>query len=221
MSHAEIYISAYPRSGTTWLARMLDSILEPSYIVRRGHFVLMGDKLCKGRFYTVDGTPKQLAQEDDASIVLLVRDPRDICVSGAWLWQQPVEAFLDRMVQGNVARCGRWDEYNYQHIDRYIMARYEDLLSSPFLELSHLVGHTGVSNEKIKKAIECNSFANYKVQIGDDKKKLREKGLRKGIAGDWRNHFTSQMNNRMWNEFGWMMKRLGYKNDTDLHSNQR
>jgi hypothetical protein len=35
--------------------------------------------------------------------------------------------------------------------------------------------------------------------------------MRKGIAGDWRNYFTPEMNQRIWLEFGWMMERLGFE----------
>jgi hypothetical protein len=193
---------------------MLDYILEVPYIIRRGHFVLIKDKMCRGRFYTVDGLPKQLSWEDaiNKKVILLVRDPRDICVSGAWLWQQSEKEFLDRMIQGDVARCGRWDEYNHQHAAlNCVTVRYEDLLSNPFLELSRLASYIGVGHRRIEGAIEYNSFANYKSQVGNDEDKLRESGLRKGIAGDWKNYFTPEMNDRTWSEFGQVMKRLGYK----------
>jgi len=100
-----IYVCSYPKSGGVWVARLLGDVLDspvgavypPSdksaiateglnrsgrYCIRHGHSTPMA-----GRF---DGAvvPRldQFAYENltDERIVFIVRDPRDIIVSGAY-----------------------------------------------------------------------------------------------------------------------------------------
>lgn len=242
MNKTEIYINAYPRSGTAWLTRLLNDILpRDEYIVRRGHFTLRNGELSAGRFYALGDTgrrqnPKQLALSDitNEKLIFMVRDPRDICISGAWLWQQPVEQFLDRMIAGEVVRCGRWDKncdrwlsYITDFEDSMSFVRYEGFLSFPIGEIGHtmwclrLWGQNEIARAhsepgRLLEIIERQSFAACKNRIGNDEKVLRKAGLRKGIVGDWRNHFTQEMNDKIWSEFGWMMERLGYKPENDF-----
>ena len=246
MNRQTIFISGYPKSGNTWLTRLLGDVLNsptggcmPSedtkevategqdrpgpYIVRKGHFVLIDD----------DGSgeivprPHRLAWRrlTNEKIVFLVRDPRDICVSGAYHWRQTLKVFLEKMLKGDVAKCGRWDEY----CDRWLglfhvmpmaeggmaIVKYEDLLDKPYLKTPSILDGLGCEWHRVflYEAVRRQSFSTRKAQIGNDKKELRRNNMRKGIVGDWKNNFTPQMSERIWSEFGWMMERLGYEQD--------
>lgn len=238
-----IYVAAYPKSGSTWLTRLLGDVLNSptggcmleqdnkevategqdrpgNYIVRKGHFVLIDDYIGQ-----VVPSPHRLAwkQLTNEKIVFLVRDPRDICVSGAWHWRCSVEVFMNRMIVGDVARCGRWDEYckDWSEFNivldngfkSYRIIKYEDLLVDAVSSIQGLIFSfgIGVSLYDIEFSVENQSFSNRKSQIGNNPQELRRNNMRKGIAGDWKNHFTPQMNDRMWSEFGWMMEKLGYE----------
>lgn len=239
----EIYISSYPKSGSTWLTRLLADVLNcPSggstpeqdekeiategydrpgkYIVRKGHFRLVDNNIEAGRFRTVDNKivpePHRLNWQNVTNelLVFLYRDPRDICVSGAWHWRTTPQAFLDRMIKGDIARCGRWDYYCQQHLENkctIVEVSYEELLKDTFNELKSIIEYLGVEmpyDNWIKQAIERQSF---KIKsAGMTEQEMRKNNMRKGITGDWRNHFTPAMNNKIWLEFGWMMERLGY-----------
>lgn len=234
-----IYVSAYPKSGSTWLTRLLADVLNspsggcmPSedakevategqdrpgpYIIRKGHFVLIDD----------DGpgpvVPRQhrLAWKrlTNEKIVFLVRDPRDICISGAYHWRQKPEVFLERMIDGDVAKCGRWDEYvsKWLNLDFATIlievVKYEDLLDHPYRRLPLMLDGINCVWHRafLYEAVRRQSFTARKAQIGSDEKELRRNNMRKGVVGDWKNHFTPKMNDRIWQEFGWMMERLGY-----------
>ncbi len=245
-----IFVSAYPKSGSTWLTRLLADILNspsagcmPSedrnevategqgrpgpYIVRKGHFVLIDNDTGP-----VVPRPHRLAwrQLTDEKVVFLVRDPRDICISGAHHWRQTPEKFLDRMIKGDVARCGRWDEYveswwydklNYFELE---IVKYERLLNNPFQVLPTVIDLLGCAWNRVflYEAIQRQSFSARRQKIyrnldsidpGSSDKELRRNNMRKGIVGDWRNHFTPQMNDKIWDEFGWMIERLGYERE--------
>lgn len=236
MTRQTIYVSSYPKSGSTWCTRLLGDVLDSPtggcmpeedtkeiategqnrpgpYIIRKGHFVLIDNDTGP-----VVPNPHRLAwkQLTDERIVFLVRDPRDICVSGAWHWQKPVEIFLDRMIKGEVARCGRWDKYNSKYLELFGWhngIRYEDLLNDTKETIRYLLDYfviTDIQSSHINAAIARNTFESRKAQIGNDYQVLRRNNMRKGIAGDWRNHFTPAMNDLIWSEFGWMMERLNY-----------
>lgn len=192
------------------------------YIVRKGHFVLTDDE---GQGPVVP-SPHRLAWKrlTDEEIVFLVRDPRDICISGAWHWQVMPAAFLERMIKGDVARCGRWDKYceewiyNKAHLmgeHCFVHTIYETLLSDTSFEvwslLKWIMPDRKIYKKRLVQAIFRQSFTIRAVQIGDNEQELRRNNMRKGVAGDWRNHFTPAMNERIWNEFGWMMEKLGYE----------
>lgn len=229
-----ILVAAYPRSGSTWLTRLLGELLNSTtagsidaeedivnesrpgaYFIRRGHYVLVDN----------EGGPlipasHQLAWKRLASehIVFLVRDPRDICVSGAFRWQTTPEQFLTQMIIGDVAGCGRWDEYcgkwwKLEYLDMEIV-KYRHLLSNPITRISTLFEYLklpDLSSRAIKEALNRQSFAARAAQTGDNEQELSRNNMRKGIVGDWRNYFTDAMNERILNEFGWMMGKLGYE----------
>lgn len=244
MNRIPIYVSSYPKSGSTWLTRLLGDVLNSptggsmpeqdnvevategqdrpgDYIVRKGHFVLIDNNTGP-----VVPAPHRLAwrQLTNEKIVFLVRDPRDICVSGAWHWnkstdQKAIESFMDRMFKGDVARCGRWDEYCDKHYsvweidDKRTIVKYENLLNDAQLYLHRCLLSIGIfyNSKRMVEAIERNSFQSRLKLIEDTEQSRRKNNMRKGIAGDWKNHFTPQMNDRMWSEFGWMMEKLGYE----------
>lgn len=245
MQRQTIYVSSFPKSGSTWLTRLLgDALNSPTggcmpredwrevategldrpgpYIIRKGHFILIDDN---GSGQVVP-RPHRLAWQrlTNEKIVFLIRDPRDICISGSWHWHTSPEKFLDRMIRGNVARCGRWDKYcekwlgSFQANFGLAIVRYEHLIQYASMELWRALFYidseftSDKSNRQIlNDAIERQSFASRNRRIGNDERELRRNNMRKGIAGDWKNRFTGTMNDQIWNEFGWMMDGLGYQ----------
>ena len=248
-----VFVAGYPKSGTTWLTRLLGDVLNsptggctPSedhkevategqdrpgdYIVRKGHFVLIDDGTGP-----VVPRPHRLAwkQLTDEKIVFIVRDPRDICISGAYHWRVSPEQFLLRMIKGDVARCGQWDQYvnnwlslhssfGSKHKKVTCLLTYESLVNNSYANVKFVLDKFSIKFDsgKMGKAAKRQSFEQRKAQIkhrswhptepGNVKEELGRNNMRKGVAGDWKNHFTKEMNDRIWLEFGWMMERFGY-----------
>ncbi len=236
MNRQTIFVSAYPKSGSTYLTRLLADILNsPSggcmssedaneiategqgrlgpYVIRKGHYVLIADDSGD-----VVPRPHRMAWKrlTNEKIVFLVRDPRDVCISGAYHWRVTPAEFLDRMIKGDVAKCGRWDVYYHglhliaelrPDIDQSWIT-YEYLLNDTRHQLITRLSEIGLRAVVLDEAIERQSFSNRSKDL--DEKEMRRNNMRKGVVGDWRNHFTKEMQDRIWNEFGWIMERLGY-----------
>jgi len=98
----------------------------------------------------------------------------------------------------------------------YTEVRYEDLLERPDEEVGRLAGFLGAdtSEKAVHRAVGSASFE--KLSRG------RERGqedtssfYRKGIAGDWKNHFTARDRQIYKEEAGELLIRLGYERDLD------
>ena len=96
----------------------------------------------------------------------------------------------------------------------YAEVRYEDLLERPYEEVRRLVGFLGADtgDKAVQGAVDSASFE--KLSKG------RERGqedtssfYRKGVSGDWKNHFTQRDKEIYKEEAGELLIRLGYEKD--------
>ena len=208
-----VLLSEFPKSGGSWLGEMISQIMEIPFprnktpklerCVMHGHhkysphFGKMVGILRDGRDVMISAYYHFLFENDrnPAHSITFHRDRLgfdnydDI--------QNNLPAFIDYMF--TTFSAGKfhlsWSEYVNQYVqnENVVLARYENLLTNPEEELVKIckfLNYNTYSLEKIKTVIEINSFKN---------KAKREPGqtsntsfLRKGIAGDWKNHFTKE-----------------------------
>lgn len=163
-----------------------------------------------------------LWSEDEYKIVHVVRDPRDVAVSIWHYWQRDsLQVALDAMINGTspLAVHLPW----HKHISRWLrvgvpVVRYEHLLVNAADTLAALLDKWDIKydTERIGEAIERQQFARKKEQIeGDHRSRPYHKGiyrlhLRKGISGDWRNHFSPEQEVQAREAFGEIAEGLGY-----------
>lgn len=241
MDRIPVYLAGYPRSGTTWLTRLLgDALDSPTggcmpkedrkelaaegqdrpgpYIVRKGHYKLIEDSMGP-----VVPAPHRLAwrQLNGASVVFLARDPRDVCISGAHYWNTTPERFLNRMIGGRVAHLPAWHRY----VDDWLRSRpmkvvrttYERLSKEKETELARILAGLGITYapSELEEVYRRQSFEarlnDYQGPHADQHKHL----MRKGVVGDWREHFNRRMGHMCHIHFGATMARLGYIQDVD------
>lgn len=110
-----------------------------------------------------------------------------------------------------------WREFveSWLHRDGVAFVRYENLLVDPLKEFSaaiRTVYDHDLDVEKLEYAIEKYSFKNVaKRNPGQENKRSF---LRKGISGDWKNHFNDEAR-RVFNSFaGDTLIKLGYEQDS-------
>jgi hypothetical protein len=240
-----IYAFGYPKSGNTYLTRLLaDVISSPSggcmpaedkrevategadrpgaFIVRKGHFLPVDNDAG-----SVVPQPHRMAVKllTDERLVFIVRDPRDICVSGAWHWRVSQETFLDRMIRGDVAGLGRWDKYVEQWLTiiadlvannsiKVAALSYEQLLQEREARMVATLMYLDIPDIPIKhisEAFKRQSFEERAKRIQDAGDSLRRNNMHEGKAGEWVKYFSGKMNDRILSEFGTVMQRIGYK----------
>jgi hypothetical protein len=186
-----IYVAGYPKSGTTWLTRLLGDALdsptgasvpeedaaEPAsgghdrpgpYIVRKGHYRLVS---CGGGGPVVPG-PHQLCFACLIDpLFFIIRDPRDIAVSAAHFHNRPLEVVVDQMVRGELYNLPPWNEYVRDWVQSpeggVVCLRYETLLRSPVFRLGFMLSVAGIEVERwrLRTAVVRQSFAQMKKRV--------------------------------------------------------
>ena len=174
-----------------------------------------------------------------AKVIHIIRDGRDRTVSSMHrMWRRAGQGYAHRMTPEELARGeeggGMFTEErlrqaarNWSHLvgrtveegpvllgPGYAEVRYEDLLERPHTEVGRLLGFLGASTDE-KTVEHCVSSASF-----EKLSKGRQPGeedpssfYRKGIAGDWRNHFTERDKRIFKEEAGDLLVRLGYEKD--------
>ncbi|XP_060029134.1 sulfotransferase 2A1-like isoform X2 [Erinaceus europaeus] len=145
-------------------------------------------------------------------IIHLIRDPRDVLVSGYFFskifsYTEPsasLQVHFERFLQGNVS-YGSWFEHTRGWMtmrgkENYLMLSYEELrrdTRSTIEKICQFLGKT-LEPEELNSVLKHSSFqamrenkmSNYTLADGVFVNLKNGSFLRKGISGDWRNHLT-------------------------------
>ncbi|XP_076594419.1 sulfotransferase family 2, cytosolic sulfotransferase 3 isoform X1 [Chaetodon auriga] len=149
-----------------------------------------------------------------AKVVYVMRNPKDVMVSSYYFHQMAgflddpgtFDEFMAKFLEGKVL-FGKWTDHvkswrRTELGDRIMYITYEEMvqdLPAALRSLSDFLG-SNLSEEVIQKIAEhcsfktmkVNSMSNFslvpKVLMDSDKSPF----LRKGVVGDWKNHFSSE-----------------------------
>ena len=157
------------------------------------------------------------------SVIYLTRDPRDVAVSMYYLnrnrWNSGQRGFgfflQTRRGAGDYMLGKRWAS----HVRAWLAitpfhVRYEDLRHDTAGTLVRILEHLSVeaSPEIIQEAIDVFSYENtYGRKRGVEV--VTDGEARKGIIGDYRNHFTEFSNKMFWRVCGREAELAGYRLD--------
>jgi hypothetical protein len=100
--------------------------------------------------------------------------------------------------------------------DDYCQVRYEDLLAEPVGEVMRLLEFLGADSD-VEVARGCVQAASFEQLSGGrtQGEEASSSFYRKGIAGDWKNHFSEEDRRVFKEEAGELLIRLGYEDDFD------
>ncbi|VAX41747.1 hypothetical protein MNBD_PLANCTO03-2269, partial [hydrothermal vent metagenome] len=169
----------------------------------------------------------EVLQRAGVRYVVLFRDLRDVAVSNYFYvcntpWhpeyphyhgksvQEGLIAFAERTLPGYVAWVRSW--HDNRDPERSLVFRYEDLLGDDLgclRQMAALFELPG-DEEELRQIAERNSF---KAMSGG-RERGQESGssfVRKGQAGDWKNHFTPEITEAYRRVFGDFLIEFGYE----------
>jgi hypothetical protein len=236
--HRNLLAIGLPKSGSTWLERMLCE--APGYLpwhppkaatftqdLRRVDFVP------GPRGYTVTKThtaPKEtnlaILAETGRPYVVMIRDLRDVSVSWAYYVglkgrqrvahpeardlsvPQRIDYYIEHILPMRLRWVLGWAEH--LHAGQGLLIRYEDLLADTPGVMGRVFSHyeVGLSDEQVRAIVDENSFREATGRAAGDAD--TSSFNRKGIAGDWLNHYTDAQRNAFADVAGSAMSDLGY-----------
>ncbi|KAK3745219.1 hypothetical protein RRG08_048323 [Elysia crispata] len=236
MRQDDIFIAAYMKCGTHWVAEMLQMLLEGSIkygkrVKESAMLELVDDldalshmpspRVLNSHLYNVH-LPREIL-EKQVKIIHLLRHPKDVAVSWYYHLKQmgPTEAFtFENYLKGYVQDflsvshqfnyLRQMSEFEKLHPDHPIMhVHYEDLKMDPVPIVQEMAKFIGVSASEafcqevvdachFEKMVKMDQSRKLPDNIAD---KINKKAFyRKGIIGDWKNHFTVAQN-EMFDDF--------------------
>ena len=155
--------------------------------------------------------PSETDKQPDDFVFFIFRDPRDVIVSISYYFDTPLNQAIKDAIRGRPGATGprRYPimEYVRTWLDSGVAdcaIQYERLHTDIRSEMYAIIDTLGVDPLRgILGVVHRQAFGRRKDGPGD-------KHMRKGIIGDWRNHFTSRQHRRLWRAIGSEMERLGY-----------
>jgi hypothetical protein len=231
-----IIVAEYPKSGGVWLVNLIgDSLSLPKrdIYINDDYKVFDVSKhpwfegsqsfgLTESCIIKSHELPDSLLHNFPAKTIHLFRDGRDVVVSKFFYEKdfcvkngiyRSFEISFDDYVEKTAAEWGNyvtaWMKKNA------ITCRYEDLLQNAFSTLKggfNLLG-MAVPDKQIDESIRANTKEKMKKTL--DSAFNYNTFIRKGIAGDWRNHFSATNKKIFKKVAGDILIKLRYEKDLD------
>jgi len=197
------------RDDPTWTWRDAAGWLVRAIFDR--YFTLVGGR---PRDLFVEKTPQHVhfAEEilrdfPEARLVHVLRDGRDVCVSMQMRAMGADWSPADRRTQIELWRDSveRGLEVLERHPERTFGLRYEDVKADPAREIARLYDFAGLPHDpkRVARAARDSDFGQH-ARTGDGLH------LRKGVVGDWRNHFDRSDEALFDSLVGDLSRRCGY-----------
>lgn len=224
-------VTEYPKSGGSWVSQMLSEYLNVPF--PRNQFPKLRSSIMHGHY---------LYFPTMRNVFVVLRDGRDVMLSYYYHSLFKNERFNARLVEitrkelqfndyddirNNLPKFIEykftrkkhprftWSEFVNSWIDKDVaFIRYENLLQNPIEELSkaiYKVCKVEPDKDRLSEIVQKYSFKNLARRNPGEENK--HSFLRKGIAGDWKNHFSKEAK-LIFNKFaGKELIKLGYEND--------
>ena len=164
-------------------------------------------------------------------VVYIVRDPRDVAVSYAHHCRSSVDRTIEVMRNPTAAIAGddsrqlrqrllSWSGHVESWLDapalRLLLLRYEDMLAAPHEALARVASFLDwkVNSHSVAAAVEATRFEKLKSEEQRHRFFENPSGsgsfFRRGIAQGWRDSLTAEQVQRIEQDHGCVMERLGY-----------
>ena len=170
--------------------------------------------------------------------IYIARNPKDVCVSNWYFmhtqggkfskdhsrlnvpWERYVDEYLE--AEGMAGIYGGWLNHVlgwYKHRDcpNILFVKYEDMVKDhrkTVWSIAEFMGIEDVTEELVERVVSESSFKTMfqKPTVNHRKREGVENGvvyLRRGIIGDWKNHFTPEQNSKFEEKCEVVLKKHG------------
>ena len=221
-----IHVNEFPKSGGTWLCRMLRDCLD--WRLDDNAYPLPGKAVVKHHRIRFPHLPT----------VTVVRDPRDVAVSyyhhcrrvfaadgfnrnivalmrervfdGCSTPEEELAAFVEMMVEKPISPAFTWgDFYRSGHRRETVLVRYEDMRSDPAATLTRIFENVGqtVDAQKIAAVVDSHDISKILQQRTDTS---AAHFVRKGEVGGWRRDLTPKSVALIERDAGALLDSFGY-----------
>ena len=136
-------------------------------------------------------------------VIYVARNPQDFCVSyyyhnkGFGHYSGDFESHFDHFINDHLLYSPFWEHvkeaWNLRNFPNFLLMFYEDMksdLPKSIRKVSKFLGKS-LSDEQISRLSDLLTIDNMKKVT--NRKVMKDVILRKGIVGDWKNHFTNEM----------------------------
>lgn len=234
----------YPKSGTVWLCQLMSAYLDKPYpreyqspimmpavihahwpwdqrlpptvyVIRDGRDVMVSLYFHQVRMFSNRTNPRRTRalRERFRRLYGIGFDPCDIRAN--------LPNFIDfEMSERDTLRGWNWAEHvrNWADRDRVAQVRYEALLADTESELHRAMVQLDAPRQDRQLARLAADRYDFALSSGrTDNAEDRSSFLRKGVAGDWRQHFTKEAAEVFDSHAGDVLEDCGYVSSRDWH----
>lgn len=241
-SQPTVFHITHQKAGSQWVAEVLKHCASQRYVqpkIDSAHF--LKDPLKPGAIYPTVYVAKpefeqrlavqQHIQPEACIKFVVIRDLRDAVVSRYFSWKisHPVisdfitrnRAILNRLNKEAGLLYLIEDERSFLAADIHmswindgaLLIKYEELVEDDHAVFERIIDYCGidVSRKRLREIIRYNTFeAVTGRKRGQEDVNAHQ---RKGIVGDWSNHFTEQIKESFKQHFGGVLIKTGYENN--------
>lgn len=239
VNSADVFLAAYPKSGSTWLAFILARLLtgRESTFDNVGE-VVPGVEYLRG-MTGVLGSGGRLVRTHEPyrtayrKAVYLVRDARDVAVSyfhymvGRGRYRGDLSAFVHLFLNGTGDGYGSWGAHIWSWLKsrahaegNVLVVRYEDMLVDPLGTVAGICDFLGVrkSEQEIGIAVASNAAEKMKQKERSSTHLARHLSgkpfVRRAESGNWATLLSPDDNAEVISVLGAQLSTLGYPTDS-------
>ncbi len=233
-----VFHITHPKAGSQWIHRILRECMGPRVVVPEefGEQFLERPLLPHQVYPTLYLTKQQFDSvplPTDWRRFVVIRDLRDTLVSVYFslkvshvVISDTIQGWRERLPhvsqeEGLLLILEEWlhfaaaIQWSWWEADEPLI-RYEDLLNNDLEILRRVLlkeCELGVPRQRFEEVIYACRFEQVTGRrLGQEDRSAHE---RKGVAGDWRNHFTPRVVRAFKDRFGGLLMDLGYERDLD------
>jgi hypothetical protein len=239
IKNSDVFLVSYPKSGNTWVKSLLGNYINDTAIdfhllssiipdiddnPEQINNIKTSPRIIKSHFAYTSEYPK---------VIYIIRDGRDVAVSYYYhlILRGKIKKdidfrtyFYDYFMKG-ASKFGGWGEHvsSWKSAEgkNILFVKYENLLTETEKVFREILQFSGLplNQGKFTAAVQKSSFENMQQTEAMNTETIRKDFdfkdtgygfIRKGIAGDWKSHFTEEMLSDFNSKYSEIMEALGY-----------